>query len=114
MDPQAFSTSGRGTTGIAQDIVEAGILLAGEAVGGGKARTVRLEIGSGRLWLQSGGRRAGTIIPPERSKHMAYRVLITDDSQRCVRLWRVIELSGFELGVFRSGRWRRSAGSSEE
>ena len=32
-----------------------GVLLSGEAVGGSNPRTVRLEIGSGRLWLQEGG-----------------------------------------------------------
>ena len=34
---------------------KAGVLLSGEAVGGGVSRTMRLEIGSGRLWLQEGG-----------------------------------------------------------
>ena len=29
-------------------------MLSGEAVGGGIARTVRLEIGTGRLWLREG------------------------------------------------------------
>ena len=32
-----------------------GVLLTGEVVGGDLSRTVRLEIGSGRLWLQEGG-----------------------------------------------------------
>jgi chemotaxis protein CheD len=31
-----------------------GVLLRGEAVGGSVSRTMRLEIGSGRLWLQEG------------------------------------------------------------
>jgi chemotaxis protein CheD len=34
---------------------KAGILLHGEAVGGVKSRTVRLEIGTGQLWLQAAG-----------------------------------------------------------
>lgn len=34
---------------------KAGILLHGEAVGGTSSRTVRLEIGSGKLWLQEAG-----------------------------------------------------------
>jgi chemotaxis protein CheD len=34
---------------------KAGILLRGEAVGGEESRTVRLEIGTGRLWFQQGG-----------------------------------------------------------
>ena len=32
-----------------------GVLLTGEVVGGDLSRTLRLEIGSGRLWLQEGG-----------------------------------------------------------
>jgi chemotaxis protein CheD len=32
-----------------------GVLLNGEVVGGDLSRTVRLEIGSGKLWLQEGG-----------------------------------------------------------
>jgi chemotaxis protein CheD len=34
---------------------KAGVLLHGEAVGGVRSRTVRLEIGSGRFWLQEAG-----------------------------------------------------------
>ena len=34
---------------------KAGVLLHGEAVGGGTSRTVRLEVGSGKLWLQEAG-----------------------------------------------------------
>ena len=34
---------------------KAGILLHGEVVGGTNSRTIRLEIGTGRLWLQEGG-----------------------------------------------------------
>ena len=34
---------------------KAGILLHGEAVGGVLSRTVRLEIGTGRIWLHEGG-----------------------------------------------------------
>jgi chemotaxis protein CheD len=34
---------------------KAGLLLTGEAVGGEAARTVRLEIGSGKLWVQEAG-----------------------------------------------------------
>ena len=34
---------------------KAGVLLHGAAVGGGSSRTVRLEIGSGKLWLQEAG-----------------------------------------------------------
>jgi chemotaxis protein CheD len=34
---------------------KAGLLLHGEAVGGANSRTVRLEIGSGKVWLQEAG-----------------------------------------------------------
>jgi chemotaxis protein CheD len=34
---------------------KAGLLLHGEAVGGSKSRTMRLELGDGRLWLQEAG-----------------------------------------------------------
>jgi chemotaxis protein CheD len=34
---------------------KAGVLLRGEAVGGVASRTMRLEIGTGRLWLQEAG-----------------------------------------------------------
>jgi len=43
---------------------KAGILLQGEAVGGVNSRTMRLEVGSGRVWLQeSGTRREMTAAP---------------------------------------------------
>jgi chemotaxis protein CheD len=34
---------------------KAGILIAGEAVGGEVSRTTRLEVGTGRLWVREGG-----------------------------------------------------------
>ena len=34
---------------------KAGLLLHGEAIGGGKSRTMRLEVGLGKLWLQEAG-----------------------------------------------------------
>lgn len=46
---------------------KAGVLLQGEVVGGINSRTVRLEIGSGRLWLQEGGVRR-ELIPPGSQK----------------------------------------------
>ena len=57
MDPQAiFDIGKRNYLAMRKILWKAGILLAGEAVGGGNSRTVRLEIGSGRLWLQENGR----------------------------------------------------------
>ena len=56
MDPKAiFDIGKRNYLALRKILWKAGILLAGEAVGGGNSRTVRLEIGSGRLWLQVGG-----------------------------------------------------------
>jgi chemotaxis protein CheD len=34
---------------------KAGILIAGEAVGGEVSRTTRLEVSTGRLWVREGG-----------------------------------------------------------
>jgi chemotaxis protein CheD len=34
---------------------KAGILIAAEAVGGEVSRTVRLEVGTGRMWMREGG-----------------------------------------------------------
>ncbi len=56
MDPQAFFDIGkRNYLALRKILWKAGILLAGEAVGGSTSRTIRLEIGSGRLWLQQNG-----------------------------------------------------------
>ncbi|MEO8369924.1 MAG: chemotaxis protein CheD [Candidatus Solibacter sp.] len=56
MDPQAiFDIGKRNYLALRKILWKTGILLAGEAVGGGNSRTVRLEIGSGRLWLQENG-----------------------------------------------------------
>lgn len=56
MDPQAiFDIGKRNYLALRKILWKAGILLAGEAVGGGNSRTIRLEIASGRLWLQENG-----------------------------------------------------------
>ena len=56
MDPQAiFDIGKRNYLALRKILWKTGILLAGEAVGGGNSRTVKLEIGSGRLWLQENG-----------------------------------------------------------
>jgi chemotaxis protein CheD len=56
MDPKAvFDIGKRNYLALRKILWKAGILLAGEAVGGANSRTIRLEIGSGRLWLQEGG-----------------------------------------------------------
>jgi chemotaxis protein CheD len=44
-----------------------GILVHAEAVGGGNSRTVRLQIGSGRVWLQEGGEQRELLpAPPQK------------------------------------------------
>jgi chemotaxis protein CheD len=58
MDPQSgFDIGNRNYLALRKILWKAGILLAGEAVGGTYSRTIRLEIGSGRLWLQENGKR---------------------------------------------------------
>ncbi|SPE41650.1 putative chemoreceptor glutamine deamidase CheD [Candidatus Sulfopaludibacter sp. SbA3] len=56
MDPQnVFEIGKRNYQAMRRVLWKAGILLQAEAVGGMKSRTVRLEIGTGRVWLQEGG-----------------------------------------------------------
>jgi chemotaxis protein CheD len=44
-----------------------GILVHAEAVGGGNSRTVRLQIGTGRVWLQEAGEQRELVpAPPQR------------------------------------------------
>ena len=55
MDPNnVFDIGKRNHLALRKLLWKAGILLSGEAVGGGNSRTVRLEIGSGKLWVQEG------------------------------------------------------------
>jgi chemotaxis protein CheD len=63
MDRQGLFDIGRKNCLATRRILcEAGVRLTGEAVGGDIFRTVRLEIGSGRLWLQEGGRQWESIV----------------------------------------------------
>jgi chemotaxis protein CheD len=56
MDPRGvFDIGKRNYLALRKILWKAGILLAGEAVGGKNSRTIRLEIDSGRLWLQENG-----------------------------------------------------------
>jgi chemotaxis protein CheD len=71
MDPQAvFDIGKRNYLAVRKILWKAGILLAGEAVGGNNSRTVRLEIGSGRLWIQEGGKQK-ELVPsfPQKGGH---------------------------------------------
>jgi chemotaxis protein CheD len=56
MDQQCvFEIGKRNYLAMRRILWKAGVLLHGEAVGGASSRTVRLEIGSGKLWLQEAG-----------------------------------------------------------
>jgi chemotaxis protein CheD len=56
MDPgKIFDIGKRNCLATRKILWKEGVLLTGEVVGGDLSRTLRLEIGSGRLWLQEGG-----------------------------------------------------------
>lgn len=56
MDPNnVFDIGKRNCLATRKVLWKAGVLLTGELVGGDLSRTVRLQIGSGRLWVQEGG-----------------------------------------------------------
>lgn len=56
LDPQGVFEIGKRNYLAARKILwKAGLMLRGEAVGGEESRTLRLEVGSGRLWYQQGG-----------------------------------------------------------
>jgi len=55
MDPNnVFDIGKRNYIALRKILWKTGILLNSEAVGGGNSRTVRLEVETGRLWLQEG------------------------------------------------------------
>jgi chemotaxis protein CheD len=56
MDPEdVFEVGRRNYLAMRRVLWKAGVLIHGEAVGGDRARTVRLSIGTGRFWLQEDG-----------------------------------------------------------
>jgi chemotaxis protein CheD len=56
LDPRSFFDIGRRNYQAMRKLLwKAGLLLQAEAIGGDRSRTVHLEIGSGRLWLQEAG-----------------------------------------------------------
>jgi chemotaxis protein CheD len=58
LDPQnLFDIGRRNYQAMRKLLWKAGLLLQAEAIGGDRSRTVRLEIGSGRFWQESGGER---------------------------------------------------------
>lgn len=68
MDPRnVFEIGKRNYQALRRILWKAGILLHTEAIGGVKSRTVRLEIGTGRVWLQEGGeqRELARGLPPK-------------------------------------------------
>ncbi len=55
MDPQnLFEIGKRNYQALRRILWKAGILLQSEEIGGALSRTVRLEVGTGRVWLQDG------------------------------------------------------------
>jgi len=56
LDPHhIFDIGRRNHLALRKILWKCGVLLSGEAIGGTASRTVRLEIGTGRLWLREGG-----------------------------------------------------------
>jgi chemotaxis protein CheD len=56
MDPQnVFDIGRRNYLAMRKILWKAGVMVHGEAVGGARSRTVRLEIGSGKFLIQEGG-----------------------------------------------------------
>ena len=51
---------------------KAGILIAGEAVGGEVSRTTRLEVATGRLWVREGGAIERELVRNHESKRHTY------------------------------------------
>jgi chemotaxis protein CheD len=51
---------------------KAGILIAGEAVGGEVSRTTRLEVGTGRLWVREGGGIEKELVRNHESKRRSF------------------------------------------
>jgi len=63
MDPQnVFDIGKRNYLAMRKILWKAGVLLHGEAVGGVVSRTVRLEIGTGKLWLNEAGEQRELVV----------------------------------------------------
>jgi chemotaxis protein CheD len=54
-DNGVFNIGKRNYLAVRKILWKAGVLVHGEAVGGESSRTVRLEVGSGKFWLRTGG-----------------------------------------------------------
>ena len=66
-DNGVFDIGKRNYLALRKILWKAGVLVQAEAVGGSVSRTVRLEIGSGKLWLQGPG------VPEQEMPHAAGR-----------------------------------------
>lgn len=67
MDPKnVFEIGKKNYLAMRKILWKKGILLHAEAVGGVNSRTVRLQIGSGRVWLQEGGEQRELVPTPPR------------------------------------------------
>jgi chemotaxis protein CheD len=55
-DGGIFNIGKRNHTAVRKILWKAGLMVDGEATGGEVSRTVRMEVGTGRLWVREGGR----------------------------------------------------------
>jgi len=68
IDPQKVFDIGKRNCLAARRILwKEGVMLTGEVVGGDLSRTLRLEIASGRMWVQEGGEQRQLLpgLPPK-------------------------------------------------
>src|SRR5689334_218216 len=54
-DSGVFNIGKRNYLAVKKILWKAGVLIHGEAIGGETSRTVRLEVGTGKFWLRTGG-----------------------------------------------------------
>jgi chemotaxis protein CheD len=69
-DQNVFEIGKRNYLATRRLLWKAGLLLHAEAVGGSQSRTLRLEIGSGRVWLMEGGTQKPLLpVAPRKANH---------------------------------------------
>jgi chemotaxis protein CheD len=69
MDPEgAFNIGKRNYLAMRKILWKAGVLVQAEEVGGAVSRTVRLEVGSGKMFLRQGGEREREFVVPNSPK----------------------------------------------
>ena len=65
LDPQnVFEIGKRNYLAMRKILWKRGIMVHAEAIGGANSRTVRLQIGSGRVWLQEAGQQTELVATP--------------------------------------------------